>query len=78
MLLIDVILFVNFRYSITDLKNLNRFEVSANMRICLGKNDCPIDTPLFTNVLFPKPLCSFDGSFALEGKCLYILIIPPN
>lgn len=57
------------RYKIDDLKSTKQFVVSARALACFDSKACSLNVPFLDNLILPKPLCNFNGTYKLPGNC---------
>lgn len=55
------------RYQIDDV-NKTSLEVTLRVKICLEENSCLYDVMLLDKRRIPKPGCSWDFSYTIQGK----------
>ncbi|XP_053398211.1 uncharacterized protein LOC128556642 [Mercenaria mercenaria] len=55
------------QYRLDDLKSSKQLVVSVRVLACFDRNKCSLDIPIVDNLLLPKPLCNYNGTFKLPG-----------
>ncbi|XP_060596418.1 uncharacterized protein LOC132750445 [Ruditapes philippinarum] len=58
------------KYRIDDLESSKQFVISVRFLACFDSETCSVDESIVDNLLLPKPLCNFEGSFNIPDFSL--------